>query len=280
MKLSNGTYYYGGQMGRMHLALGQSPIALGDIDKNLEIMENLITDAQDKCDSEIDLIAFPELFITGYNLRDDYNKVAEKIPSQGKAQLGIVKLAEKYNVHIATGIVEKIGKTLFNSAIVIGPKGYIGHYQKQFLPNFGPFEEKMFFGEGNQTPVFDTPFGKIGIQICYDIFFPETSTGLALNGADLILNLSASPTTSRPLFHRVLPARAIETTCFYAYSNNVGTQGSLTFAGESVVVDPRGKTIAEIPSFEEGVLVCEIPLEQLTNFRKARPVLRDSKKKQ
>ena len=63
-------------------------------------------------------------------------------------------------------------------------------------------------------------------------------------------------------------------------SNNIGTQGSLTFAGESVVVDPRGKTIAEIPSFEEGVLVCEIPLEQLTNFRKARPVLRDSKKKQ
>ena len=139
MKLSNGTYYYGGQMGYMHLALGQAPIALGDIDKNLEIMENLITDAQDKCDAEIDLIAFPELFITGYNLRDDYNKVAEKIPSQGKAQLGIVKLAEKYNVHIATGIVEKVGKTLFNSAIVIGPKGYIGHYQKQFLPNFGPF---------------------------------------------------------------------------------------------------------------------------------------------
>ena len=82
----------------MHLALGQAPIALGDIDKNLEIMENLITEAQDKCDTEIDLIAFPELFITGYNLRDDYNKVAEKIPSQGKAQNGIAKLAKKYNI--------------------------------------------------------------------------------------------------------------------------------------------------------------------------------------
>jgi predicted amidohydrolase len=124
------------------------------------------------------------------------------------------------------------------------------------------------------------PFGKIGIQICYDIFFPETSMGLALNGADLILNLSASPTTSRPLFHRVLPARAIETTCFYAYSNNIGTQGSLTFAGESVIVDPRGKTIAEMPSFEEGVIVCELPLDKLDAFREARPVLRDSKKKE
>ena len=104
--------------------------------------------------------------------------------------------------------------------------------------------------------------------------------GLALNGADLILNLSASPTTSRPLFHRVIPARAIETTCFYAYANNVGTQGCLTFAGESVIVDPRGKTIADIPSFEEGVIVCELPFEELDSFREARPVISDTKKKE
>ena len=267
-------------MGPMHLALGQAPIVLGDIEKNLEIMENLIKNAQEKCDRNLDLIAFPELFITGYNLRDNYNKVAEKIPSSSKAQKGITKLAKKYNLYIATGIVEKSGKSLFNSAIIIGPEGYIGHYRKQFLPNFGPFEEKMFFDKGKQTPVFNTPFGKIGIQICYDIFFPETSMGLALNGADLILNLAASPTTSRPLFHRVLPARAIETTCFYAYSNNIGTQGSLTFAGESTIVDPRGKTIASIPSFEEGVLICELPLEELNTFREARPILKDSKKKE
>ena len=78
----------------------------------------------------------------------------------------------------------------------------------------------------------------------------------------------------------MLPARAIETTCFYVYSNNIGTQGSLTFAGESAVVDPRGKTIAEIPSFEEGVITCELNLEDIASFREARPVLRDSKKKQ
>jgi len=264
----------------MHLALGQAPIILGDIGKNLEIMDNLIKNAQEKCNGKLDLIAFPELFITGYNLRDNYSKVAEEIPSSSKAQKGIINLSKKYNVHIATGIVEKSGKSLFNSAIMIGPDGYIGHYRKQFLPNFGPFEEKLFFGEGNQTPVFETPFGKIGVQICYDLFFPETSMGLARNGAELILNLAASPTTSRPLFHRVIPARAIETTCFYAYSNNVGTQGSLTFAGESVIVDPRGKTIAEIPSFEEGVIVCELLLEELESFREARPVLRDSKKKE
>lgn len=265
-------------MGSMHLAIGQAPVVLGDIGKNLEIMEGLICEAQRDCEQDIDLIVFPELFITGYNLRDNYHDVAEKIPGKGKAQSGMYRLAKTYNIHIATGIVEKDGKSLFNSAILIGPEGYIGHYRKQFLPNFGPFEEKMFFGEGDKTPVFETPFGKIGIQICYDIFFPETSMGLAHNGADLILNLAASPTTSRPLFHRVLPARAIETTCFYAYVNNVGTQGSLTFAGESTIVDPRGKTIAEIPAFEEGVIVCEISIEELDSYRDARPILRDSKK--
>ena len=262
----------------MYLAMGQVPVVLGDIEKNLKKMEDLIQKAQNSTEDKVDLIAFPELFITGYNLRDNYSEVSEKIPSNGKAQSGMSTLAKKYDIHIATGIVEKAGKSLFNSAILIGPDGYIGHYRKQFLPNFGPFEEKLFFGQGNQTPVFETPFGNIGIQICYDIFFPETSMGLAHNGADLILNLSASPTTSRPLFHRVLPARSIETTCFYAYINNVGTQGSLTFAGESVVVDPRGKTMAEIPAFDEGVIVCEIPLEELSSYREARPVLRDYKK--
>lgn len=265
-------------MGSMHLAIGQATVVLGDVRKNLEIMENLICEAQKDHEQEIDLIAFPELFVTGYNLRDNYKDVAEKIPSKGEAQSRMCELAKKYKIHIATGIVEKSGNSLFNSAIMIGPEGHIGHYRKQFLPNFGPFEEKLFFSQGDQSPVFDTPFGKVGMQICYDIFFPETSMDLAHNGADLILNLSASPTTSRPLFHRVLPARAIETTCFYAYVNNVGTQGSLTFAGESTVVDPRGETIAEIPSFEEGVLVCEIPIEELDSYRDARPVLRDSRK--
>ena len=193
----------------MHLAMGQVPIVLGNVKKNLKIMEESLKKAINKSEKKIDLIAFPELFITGYNLRDNYNNVSEKIPSEGPAQEGILKIAGKYDVTILSGIVERAEKSLFNSAVMIGPEGYIGHYRKQFLPNFGPFEEKTFFGEGNKSNIFRTKFGNIGVQICYDLFFPNISMELAQGGADLILNLAASPTTSRPLFHRVLPARAI-----------------------------------------------------------------------
>ena len=263
----------------MHLAMGQVPIVLGNVKKNLRIMEESLKKAISKSENKIDLIAFPELFITGYNLRDNYNNISEKIPSKGPAQKGMLEMAKKYNITILSGIVERAEKSLFNSAVMIGPEGYIGHYRKQFLPNFGPFEEKTFFGEGNGTHVFRTKFGNIGVQICYDLFFPNISMELAQNGADLILNLAASPTTSRPLFHRVLPARAIETTCYYGFVNNIGTQGNLVFAGESCVFDPRGKVIGEIEAFKEDTIVIEIPLDNLQKYRDARPVLRDSMNK-
>ena len=96
----------------MHLAMGQVPVVLGDIEKNLEKMKELIQDAQRKSKEKIDLVAFPELFITGYNLRDNYNEVAERIPSEGKGQAGMCKLAKEYDIHIVTGIVEKAGKSL------------------------------------------------------------------------------------------------------------------------------------------------------------------------
>ena len=162
---------------------------------------------------------------------------------------------------------------------MIGPSGYIGHCRKQYLPNFGPFEEKTYFGEGNEPKVFKTNFGNIGVQICYDLFFPNVSMELAQQGADIIINLAASPTTSRPLFHRVLPARAIETTCYYGFVNNVGTQGNLVFAGESCIIDPRGRVMEEIEKFEEGTIVCKIPLENVQKYRDARPLLRDSMNK-
>ena len=126
----------------MHLALGQVSTTLGNVGKNLKNIEKAIEEAKSKCKKQIDLIAFPELFVTGYNLRDNYNSVSEIIPSNDTAQEGLLILAKKHDITILTGIVERSNKSLFNSAIMIGPEGYLGHCRKQYLPNFGPLEEK------------------------------------------------------------------------------------------------------------------------------------------
>ena len=92
----------------MHLAIGQAPVVLGDIAKNLETMETLIKDSKKKHDKKIDLIVFPELFITGYNLRDNYSKIAEQIPSNDVAQKGINELAKKYDILIVSGLYSSL----------------------------------------------------------------------------------------------------------------------------------------------------------------------------
>ncbi len=260
----------------MQLAVAQAEVTLGDVEANLATARKLLEQAQAACDSGLDLLVLPELFLTGYLLRDDYARVAEAVPGNGEAQAGLAMLAADSGIHIAAGLVERDRGSLYNVALLVGPSGYIGHYRKRYLPNFGPFEEKLYFAAGSDAPVFETQVGRIGMQVCYDIFFPMQSQALAHAGAEIILNLSASPTTSRPLFHRMLPARAIETTCFWAFANNVGVQGSLTFGGESCIVDPRGSFVVEAPALETGVAVAEIDLATLPSFREARPVLRDS----
>ena len=260
----------------MQLAVAQASVKLGDVEANLRQSQKLLEQAQATCEGGLDLLVLPELFLTGYLLRDDYTRVAEAVPGDGEAQAGLAMLAADSGVHIAAGLVERSHGNLYNVALLVGPDGYIGHYRKRYLPNFGPFEEKLYFTAGSDEPVFETPVGCIGMQVCYDIFFPAQSQALAHAGAEIILNLSASPTTSRPLFHRMLPARAIETTCFWAFANNAGVQGSLTFGGESCILDPRGRFIDAVHAFEAGVAVAEIDLAKLPSFREARPELRDS----
>ena len=293
----------------MHLAMAQAPVKRGDIAANLASAGRLVAAAQETCDGRLDLLALPELFLTGYLLRDDLHRVAEPLPplpplrapgaeaaragaapeaadadaltsaggfAFGPAASGLLALAAEHGVHLVAGLVEQGAAALYNVALLVGPGGYVGHYRKIFRPNFGPFEEQLHFGSGGpQTPVFATPAGRIGLQICYDAFFPQQSLPLARAGAELVLNISAGPTTSRPLFHRVLPARAIETTCFWGHANNVGPQGSLSFAGESVIYSPRGDELARAPAFAEGVAVAELPLEDLPAMREFRPLLRD-----
>jgi 5-aminopentanamidase len=223
-----------------------------------------------------DLYVFGETTLTGYPNKDEFRTLAE--PINGPSIKKISKLAKENNCHIIFGMPTKkqeVKGIINNSAILIHPDKKIDIYNKWFLPTFGPFEEKIFFDQGEQIKVFDTKIGKIGLIICYDIFFPELTKALSLQGAEIIVCISASPNISRKYFETLIPARAVENTVFFLYTNIVGTQENLTFWGGSQAYDPLANQLCKAPYYKENISIFEIDLDTISTCRANRPVLRD-----
>jgi predicted amidohydrolase len=224
------------------------------------------------------LALFPEMWLTGYSVRDRVIELAE--PADGPSVEAASKAARKAKSTIVFGFPEKVrGQrgAIYNAAAVCTPNGEVGVYRKWFLPNFGPYEEKLHFHKGTSVPVFDTPFGKLGVQICYDLFFPELAKVSCLKGAEIVVNISASPITARSLFEKIVTARAVENAVFFAYVNRVGTDLGLVFAGGSAIVGPRGQVLQEAPLVKETLLDQVVELEDTDYARPFRPTLRDSR---
>jgi predicted amidohydrolase len=242
-----------------------------DIAHNLRIILNSISTSDDK------LLIFPEMFLTGYSLGDDVHKLARSIDSE---EIGrIVDSCHEEDKYVIFGFPqwsEKIKGQVHNSAALIGPKGILGTYRKMHLVDFGPFEEWAYFTPGDRLLLEDVGGFKVGVTICYDIFFPELIKLYALNGADLVVNISASPSLTRKFFESVMITRAIENTIFFAYSNLVGMDSRMDFWGGSTLIGPTGNVIAKGPYFEESSIRGDIDLHSLRLSRKHRPTIRDT----
>ncbi|XES76831.1 MAG: carbon-nitrogen hydrolase family protein [Candidatus Bathyarchaeia archaeon] len=223
-----------------------------------------------------DLVIFPELSLTGYVIRDQLYELAETIP--GPSTQRIEQLAKKTQMHIIFGmpeLSEKTRATIFNTSVFVGPEGFIGKYRKMYLPTHSVFEEKRYFRPGYQSAVFDTAIGKIGLFICYDIFFPEVARLTRLQGAQLIVCISASPAVRRTYFEILTAARALENTAFLAYVNLVGVEDGLQFWGGSRLVGPTGDVIAKAKFDEDDFVVCELNYDDLRPAETFIPTLRD-----
>jgi predicted amidohydrolase len=243
---------------------------IGNKIKNLEKMKKFITN------SNADFYIFGEMSLTGYRCKDNIRELAENI--DGFSISFLKKLAKNKKCYIIFGMPrldEKIKGIIYNSAILIHPNGRIDIYDKWFFPNFGPFEEKLFFDEGENINIINTKFGRIGLIICYDIFFPELCKAYTLQGADIIICISASPSITKKYFERIIPTRAIENTTFFFYSNLVGTQEDLTFWGGSQGYDPLGNLLIKAPYYKESIITFEIDINQVNIARSNRPVIRD-----
>jgi predicted amidohydrolase len=255
----------------MRIALAQTPCALGDKKENLARMKRMVEG------TPADLYVFPELFLTGYMVRDEVFRLAEGV--DGKSVKEVQRLMDEHGASVLFGMPAWDGEVpglLRNSAVMVSPNEIVQRYDKINLATFGPFEEGLYFAPGSTGTLMEVDGHRIGVVICYDLFFPELAKSYALVGAEAIVCISASPTTSRDFFEKLMLARAIESTAYTVYVNQVGTQLNEVFFGGSEAYGPRGNRLGKNKYFERDVGVFELSAEELRLARRTRPTVRDS----
>jgi len=258
---------------KVNVALAQISCKVGDKKHNINVMKKNVKRAKEK---GANLVIFPELSLTGYLSRDLAYELAESIP--GPSIHSLEEIAKKENMHIVFGMPEQSEKAhavLYNTAVLLGPDGLIGKYRKMHLPTHSVFEEKRYFRLGYEASVFETEIGKMGLTICYDMFFPEISRLLRLKGSKLIICISASPAVRSRFFEVFTAARALENTVFLAYVNLVGVENGLQFWGGSRTIAPDGSILAKAKYDEEDLVIGTIDYADLEGAEAFVPTLRD-----
>jgi NAD+ synthase (glutamine-hydrolysing) len=255
----------------MRLALAQINTIVGDLEGN---RERILSWLQEAKGAAADIVLFPELAITGYPpedllLRPSFIRAAER---------SLAEVARE-----ARGIVAFVGtphleRDLYNACAVCAGGEVKAIYRKRFLPNYGVFDEHRYFAPGRDLFLLEHGDVLVGPTVCEDIWQPgPPATDLALAGAQLIVNISASP------FHvgkerereQMLQTRARDNVCFVAFVNAVGAQDELVFDGHSVVLDDEGEVLARAPGFEEALLVVDVEPQEAVG-RRLRDVRRRS----
>ncbi len=223
--------------------------------KKKENIEKVVSAAKD---IDLELLVLPEFFATGYQFvsPEEVAELSETIPGGYTTEV-LSELSNKRGIFIAAGLPEKSGNKFYNSAVFIGPDGLIGVYRKTHLF----FEEHLYFTPGDTGfKVWDTEIGRIGIMICFDWLFPESTRSLALLGAEVIVHPS---NLVLPFCPDAMPVRCLENMVYSVTANRIGTENrkegqSLTFIGKSEIVSPKGNILIRAPEDKEGLMVTDI----------------------
>jgi N-carbamoylputrescine amidase len=227
-----------------------------NISRTIELLEQAVRE-------KAELIVLPELCTSGYNFKSlkEATSVSETIPN-GLTTRKWVEFAEENNVYLVGGVCESAGNSLYNSAVIVGPEGYVGTYRKVHLWH----KEKIWFKAGSRFKVFDTPLGKIGAMICYDSFFPETTRILTRMGADVVCQPTA--TQQEDVFDFLInQVRSAENAIFIGTANLVGKERDIHFAGQSQITNPQGKILVKELEEQESVLTADINISEATKAK-------------
>lgn len=254
----------------LKLTISQQNCVLADVDRNLEKHYQAIEEAIEK---KSQLIVFPELSLSGYFLRDAVVDVALHIDDKKLSKLR--QLSE--HIAIDVGLVELGEKfEFFNTQVVFYKGEVVAKHRKVYLPTYSLFEEKRYFNAGTRIRAFDSPFGKIGLLICEDMWHPTSGLILAHDGASIIIVSSAGVArgineSDKPqnvqVWETLNRSMAVFTTSFIVFANRVGVEEGVTFWGGSEIIHPSGRSLVQAPYFEEFNLHSEINLLELKHAR-------------
>jgi len=235
----------------MKVAVVQTDPVFGEVTANVRSALALMATVS------ADLYILPELFNTGYNFVNKQEVVALAEDAHGNTCEQISEFAEKQSCYVVYGFAESDGP-VYNSAALVGPEGLIGLYRKIHLYS----RENIMFAPGDLGfPVFDLPFGKLGMMVCFDWIYPESARSLMLKGAQIIAHPSNLVLPHCP---DAMVTRCLENRVYAATANRTGREDrggiALSYIGKSEIVSPRGEILARMGSDETGVAVADVDL--------------------
>lgn len=217
-----------------------------------------------------DLVLFPELWLSDYDLA--HAQKYASAPGSGAFAL-LSDVARQGSVHLVGSLLETDGERMYNTAALFAPRGeLVAAYRKTHL--FAPMGEVRYLHSGNELPVFDLPWGRCALAICYDLRFPEVFSHYAAAGARIAFLVAQWPLRRVAHWQTLIRARAIENQMFVAACNRVGQAGDERFGGHSVICNPWGQEVVE-GGENEVLLTAQIDLALVEQVRTQSPFLAD-----
>ena len=247
----------------LRVALAQVNPTVGDIRGNARLVADNISRARDE---GAGLVVFPELTLSGYPPEDLLLKTSFLDAAAGALE---ELAAQTHGIAAVVGFPER-AEDVYNAAAVLADGEVVAVYRKIYLPNYGVFDEQRYFQSGSEAAIVELNGVPIGITICEDIWEPgPPAMTEALGGAQVIVNLSASPYRADygRARERMLVQRAIDYLAAMVFVNTVGGQDELVFDGHSLAIDQDGRVIARCPQFEESLTLCTIDAREVVAAR-------------
>lgn len=265
----------------MIIALAQISPVLGNVDKNVRLHLEIIDKARKE---KAGLVVFPELSLTGYNLRDLAAEVAF-LPEKDKHFRQLLSISRATD--LVFGFVEEDqGGLIYNTAAYLSRGRPLHLHRKVYLPTFGMFDEARFFAQGKDVLTFDSPLGRTGLMICREFLHLSAGYLLQAGGAGMVIVISAAPgrgasqgrgfDTSR-MWELMGEALSFFSSAFVIYCNRAGFEDGMAFAGGSFVFSPTGRLLARAAYAEKDFLLVEVDPEEVRRARRRWPWVRDDK---